>query len=299
MLPERLYEYVPSATSPLRVDRQHSVIRGVKILGMLSTNGREYLPAALREAVGLYEGAKVHVNHPAGHPAGVRDYRDRIGVMRRVTWRPGEGLFGDLHFNPKHALAEQLLWDAEHAPENVGFSHNVDAHTSRRADRTQVERIVRVHSVDLVSTPATTRGLFEAEATTEATAPQPAPQEPAETSGAPPPAQGAEAATPAGASHAALDENAAPAPPSAPPWAELVRLVEQLSERIAVLEARTPQGAARCGTDPTQEATTAASAAAHSAPQPLVRLHAREQHWGERWPPPALDPAAFARAIRR
>ena len=47
---------------------------------------------------------------------------------------PGEGLFGDLQYNPKHALAEQLSWDAEHAPENVGFSHNVQARTAKRGD---------------------------------------------------------------------------------------------------------------------------------------------------------------------
>ena len=72
-----------------------------------------------------------------------------------------KGLFADFHFNPKHALAEQLVWDAEHAPENVGFSHNVEARTVRRGERIVVEAITRVQSVDLVADPATTRGLFE------------------------------------------------------------------------------------------------------------------------------------------
>ena len=48
-------------------------------------------------------------------------------------------------------------------PENVGFSHNVEAKTSRRADRVVVEAITRVQSVDLVADPATTRGLFESD----------------------------------------------------------------------------------------------------------------------------------------
>ncbi|MGO9597438.1 MAG: hypothetical protein ACLP7Q_05395, partial [Isosphaeraceae bacterium] len=55
--------------------------------------------------------------------------------------------------------------DAEHAAENVGFSHNVEARTSRRGDRVVVEAILRVQSVDLVADPATTRGLFESAAT--------------------------------------------------------------------------------------------------------------------------------------
>ncbi len=159
---ETLQEYVDSRGVAVQVDRRQGVIRGVKILGLQSRNGRSYLPEALAEAVPLYERAKVNVNHPKGSPAAPRDYQDRIGVIRDAVLRPGEGLFADLHFNPKHALAEQLIWDAEHSPENVGFSHNVEARTSRSGERVIVEAILRVQSVDLVADPATTRGLFEA-----------------------------------------------------------------------------------------------------------------------------------------
>ncbi|HUT94882.1 MAG TPA: hypothetical protein VMY37_35820 [Thermoguttaceae bacterium] len=158
---ETLQEFVDSRGVEMRVDRHRGVIRGVKILGTESRNGRTYLPEALREAARLYEGAKVNVNHPRGNPSAARDYQDRMGVLRSVAARPEAGLFADFHFNPKHALAEQLIWDAEHMPENVGFSHNVQARTSRRGDRVVVEAITKVQSVDLVADPATTRGLFE------------------------------------------------------------------------------------------------------------------------------------------
>jgi hypothetical protein len=128
---------------------------------MKSKNGRTYLPEALVEAAALYENAKVNVNHPQGHPSAPRDYRDRLGEIRDVALQPGDGLFGDLHFNPKHPVAEQLVWDAMYAPQNVGFSHNVEARTARRGDEIVVEAITRVQSVDLVADPATTRGLFE------------------------------------------------------------------------------------------------------------------------------------------
>ncbi|RIK71918.1 MAG: hypothetical protein DCC68_26935 [Planctomycetota bacterium] len=173
-----LQEFIDSRGADLRVDDRAGVIRGVKILGLASRNGRRYLPAALENAVALYEGAKVNVNHPKGAANAPRDYQERIGVLRNVAFREtdadghggddrggndrGGGLFGDLHYNPRHALAEQLAWDARHAPENVGLSHNVLAVTSRRGDETVVERIERVQSVDLVADPATTRGLFEA-----------------------------------------------------------------------------------------------------------------------------------------
>jgi hypothetical protein len=158
---DTLQEFCDSRGVAVRVDRQAGVIRGVKILGLQSRNGRSYLPEALARAAGLYEEAKVNVNHPKGNPNGPRDYQDRIGVIRNVAARPGEGLFADFHFNPKHALAEQLAWDAEHAPENVGFSHNVQAQTRRQGDCLVVEAITKVQSVDLVADPATTRGLFE------------------------------------------------------------------------------------------------------------------------------------------
>lgn len=158
---ETLQEYVDSRGVEIRVDRHEGVIRGVKVLGLDSRNGRTYRPEALAKAAPLYEGAKVNVNHPKGNPLGPRDYQDRIGVIRQVVVRPGEGLFADFHFNPKHVLAEQLAWDAEHAPENVGFSHNVLARTARQGDTLVVEEIAKVQSVDLVADPATTRGLFE------------------------------------------------------------------------------------------------------------------------------------------
>jgi hypothetical protein len=158
---ETLQEYCDSRGVKMRVDREEGVIRGVKILGLQSRNRRSYLPEALAQAARLYEDAKVNVNHPKGNPAAPRDYQDRMGMIRNVDARPGEGLFADFYFNPKHALAEQLIWDAEHAPENVGFSHNVEARTVRQGDQVVVEAITRVQSVDLVADPATTRSLFE------------------------------------------------------------------------------------------------------------------------------------------
>ena len=107
-----LVEYSDCRGLSVRVDREKGVVRGVKILGIRSKNGRTYLPEALAGAVNLYEAARVNVNHPKGHPEAPRDYQDRIGQIRNVRCHEGEGLFGDFHFNPKHVLAEQLVWDA-------------------------------------------------------------------------------------------------------------------------------------------------------------------------------------------
>lgn len=157
---EELHEYATSRGLSPRVDREAGVISGVKVLGLASRNGRTYDRAAVAEAAALYEGVKVNVNHPKGPAAAPRDYQDRLGCLKNVRAENG-GLFADLHFNPKHALAEQLAWDAEFSPENVGLSHNVQARTKAREGGTLVEQILKVNSVDLVADPATTRGLFE------------------------------------------------------------------------------------------------------------------------------------------
>ncbi len=72
----------------------------------------------MRAAASKYEGARVNTNHPKKGDE-FRSYHDRIGVVRNVRFVEGKGLFGDLHYNPKHALAEQLAWDAENAPNNL------------------------------------------------------------------------------------------------------------------------------------------------------------------------------------
>ena len=158
---ETLLEYADSRGVAVRVDRQEGVLWGVKLIGLNSRNGRRYREAALAQAAALYENAKVNVNHPKEGPLAPRDYQDRLGIIRGVEFRAGDGLFGNLHFNPKHALAEQLVWDAEHNPRNVGFSHNVQAKLSREGEGVIVEEITRVQSVDLVADPAATEGLFE------------------------------------------------------------------------------------------------------------------------------------------
>jgi len=142
------------------VDRDAGVIRGVKVLGPTSRNGREYSADALRKGVGLYEGVRVNVNHVGRGES--RGYGDRIGRLENAQVREG-GIFADLKFNPKHALAEQLAWDAANAPGNVGLSHDAEGRLSRRNGKTLVEEILSVRSVDLVADPATTAGLFEGE----------------------------------------------------------------------------------------------------------------------------------------
>ena len=158
------HEFSAGEASPMTNDSDSGLISGVKILGLTSRNGRVYPPEVLREAAPLYEGAKVNVNHVSKEAARLpRDYRDRIGTVSNVVFKENSGLFADFHYNPNHAQAKQLLWDAHNAPGNVGFSHCVEAVYHQENDVSVIDKIVRVISVDLVADPATTNGLFESE----------------------------------------------------------------------------------------------------------------------------------------
>jgi hypothetical protein len=230
---QQLCEFVHNDAARLRVDRKSGVIRGVKILGLASRNGRRYLPEALARAASLYEGAKVNVNHAKGATAAARDYQDRLGFVRGVAMREGEGLFGDLHFNPAHAVAGQLIWDAENAPQNVGLSHNVMAHVARRGDETVVEAITAVQSVDLVADPATTAGLFEASAVDRALAEDE------------PPAIDLKAATLEQLQEIRPDLVTAVRERVAPEGAALARQVGDLARQVAALQSGTTRIVAR------------------------------------------------------
>lgn len=163
---ENVLEFFDFSSPQRKIDKENGVVSGVKILGVKSRNNRVYPLETLRDAAPLYENAKVNVNHPDGSPNESRKYQDRVGSIKNVTLQEN-GLYGDFHFNPKHPLAEQMLWDAEKAPENFGFSHNVEAVVRLENGAQIVDKIVRVRSVDLVADPATTSGLFESERATQ------------------------------------------------------------------------------------------------------------------------------------
>lgn len=148
-----------------KVDREAGILRGVKLIGHDSKNGRSYPPATLRAAVSHYEGVRVNVDHPDGAPGKPRKVADRMGVVANARYVEGHGIFGDFKFNPKHSLTEQVLWDAENNPSAVGFSHNATLRLGpKRNNRSVVEEVVGVRSVDLVADPATTASLFEHDA---------------------------------------------------------------------------------------------------------------------------------------
>jgi hypothetical protein len=149
----------PCQHGSLTVDPDDSILRRVKILGYESVNRRRYTPQAVQQAVRLYEGVKVNIDH-SSNPHASRAYRDRFGKLENITVNE-QGMFGDLRFNPEHADAKSVRWFAENMPDALGLSHNATGQGHDEAGIFVVEKIVAVRSVDLVADPATTRGLRE------------------------------------------------------------------------------------------------------------------------------------------
>ena len=151
------------ASPDARVDESAGVIRGVKIIGESSRNRRRYTKDCLRRAIPKYEGVSVFVNHPEGHRENGRDLNDKIGWLENVHMDT-TGLRGDLHLLQNHPMTARTMEAARRNPGLLGLSHNAVGQIAPGRggnDEVVVEDIEKVVSVDLVSAPATTGGLFE------------------------------------------------------------------------------------------------------------------------------------------
>ena len=154
----------------LAVDREKGIIKGIKIIGFNSQNGRKYLPDALKAALPLYEGIKVNIDHPERSPSQQRSSHDRFGKFINVRFVEGEGVYGDLLYLKNHPLAESVCEAAEREELNdvFGMSHNAQGEGNFDKKGTfLVSKITEVRHVDLVADPATTKSLTESQSTTE------------------------------------------------------------------------------------------------------------------------------------
>jgi len=141
------------------LNKEQGILTNVKILGLESKNGRTYRHKALVGAKGLYEGAKVNVNHTENDAP--RDARDRFGKFGNIRVEE-DGLYGDLHFLLHHPMAALVTEAAERMPDVLGFSHDAAGFGNKdSAGKLVIEEIVKVNSVDLVADPATNASLFE------------------------------------------------------------------------------------------------------------------------------------------
>lgn len=156
----RLFGLREQSNPNARHDPVAGVVRDVLVVDPRSTNGRSYSADALRNAIRMYEGANVYIDHPSG-AGNARKVGDRFARLRGVYARNDGSLWAKtLVYNPAHSFGKSFAWTVDHEPDMIGLSHNADGHVIREQGRTLVKQITRVHSVDLVDKPAHGRGLF-------------------------------------------------------------------------------------------------------------------------------------------
>ena len=136
----------------VRVDREERVVANIALTGLESRNGYRYSEAALREALPLYADKPVFLDHAAhaGRPYD-RSTRDLVGAVVNPRFEDGR-VRGDVRVLDTEA-GRTFLALAEGANPAVGMSQVVLA--ERSADKTVVEKIHEVVSVDAVVFPAT------------------------------------------------------------------------------------------------------------------------------------------------
>lgn len=148
------------------LNRELGVIEGTTLIGAISKNKRRYSTEALKKVAAMAEGLPAYVNHVKPEDAfKPRDVRDLIGRHQNVRFvEDGQGprVVSDLHL-----LEHQRPWVfslAERLGDVVGNSLVSRGYVAMEGDTEVVKDIAQLRSADLVSDPASTKGLFESEA---------------------------------------------------------------------------------------------------------------------------------------
>jgi hypothetical protein len=148
-----------------KLNRGANIISGCTLITRNSVNGgrggRKYSDQALQQIASMAEGLPAYVNHVKPEDAfKARDVKDLIGKHMNVRYDAATGrVTSDLHL-----LDHQAPWVfslAERMGDQVGNSLVSKGLVRMEGDTEVVDSIAACRSGDLVSDPASTRGLFE------------------------------------------------------------------------------------------------------------------------------------------
>lgn len=157
-----LTEHCQDWNQHLCVDEDKRLVQNVALTGGRSKNGYTYSDAALQEAVALYDGKPVFLDHARNrNRPQERSTRDLVGsiINPRYVEHRIRGDIRVLDTESGHTFLKLLELNAP----GVGMSHVVQAR--RSADGATVQEIADVISVDVVVNPATTSTFRESDDT--------------------------------------------------------------------------------------------------------------------------------------
>lgn len=143
-------------------DKTEMVIRDHVVLGPISKNGYTYPVKTQQESIGVFEGAKAYLNHPVARDMGeARDVRDLIGQHKNIRV-VGEKTYSDLYLVNNRTVQDHVLPIVESAPSLIGSSVVIRGKLKKvEGGIPEMAQILACRSIDLVSEPATTQGLYE------------------------------------------------------------------------------------------------------------------------------------------
>jgi hypothetical protein len=167
-----LIEARPSGALKLgSLNRSLNIIEGTTLIGPLSSNGahrkRRYSETALKKIAEMAEGLPGYLNHTAPELAfKPRDVKELAVRHRNVRYDPAtQTVKSDMHVMEHHAPLVFNL--AEKFGDHIGNSLVSKGVVTMEGDTEVVQDIVALRSADLVTDPASTKGLFEGRGTEE------------------------------------------------------------------------------------------------------------------------------------
>jgi ubiquinone biosynthesis protein UbiJ len=161
-----LVEFAPSGRIKHgKIHRSLGIIEGATMIGPMSSNGthrkRRYSTQALKKIAQEAEGLPGYLNHVKPEDAfKPRDVRDIAIRHRNVRYDPTtDSVKSDMHVMPNHADLVFAL--AENFGDHIGNSLVSKGAVTMEGDTEVVQDILAIRSADLVTDPASTKGLFE------------------------------------------------------------------------------------------------------------------------------------------
>jgi hypothetical protein len=160
----RLTERLEAVFSGTEVDSEKGVVRGVSLLGLESKNGYRYSEAAVKKAVGEghYNNAQIFADHAPDGQVAPRGMAELVGVTMDARYdEASKRVKADVRVLKSSEMG-RVFMEAATDPilsRSIGMSHDCDGHMDEQSKT--VTEIARVHSVDLVTRPATTGGIHE------------------------------------------------------------------------------------------------------------------------------------------
>ena len=155
----KLIEFVNPILSSSKIDKTQKKIFEVALLQPVSKNGRIYSEKALNSAVGLLENAKVFANHDFDNQ--IQNYLGRV----KGVYRDGKVIRAK-EFVMMASTHDYVFEIAEKDSNAFGFSIVAEGVLNKNNPKF-VDEITQIYSVDIVSHPATNKGLFEETKTME------------------------------------------------------------------------------------------------------------------------------------